>query len=100
MSYSFLKDYDTLKYYNSLIFLYKDNPEGYFGAGKILFIKSDYKNALENIFIAYRIYTDTNSDYVKDSEQLIGIMYSELNNKGKIDLFNEIPMKYNIAINE
>jgi len=101
VSYSFLNDYEnSLKYYNSLIFLFKDNPEGYFGAGKILFIKSDYKNALENIFIAHRIYTKTNSDYVTDSEKLIGMMYTELKNKGKIDLFKEIAKKYNISINE
>lgn len=101
VAYSFLEDYDnSLKYYNSLKFLYEYNPEGYFGVGKILFIQSDYKNALENILIAHLIYAETNSDYIKDSELLIGLIYSELKNQGKIDLFNEIASKYNISINE
>lgn len=101
VSYSFLKDYENcLKFYNELIFLYQDNPEGYFGAGKIQYVLSDYENALENVFNAHRMYIDTNSDYIQDSEKLISIMYSDLKEKGKIDLFLEKAEKYNITIDE
>jgi tetratricopeptide (TPR) repeat protein len=101
VSYSFLKDYqNSLKYYNDLIFLYQDNPEGYFGAGKIQYVISDYENALENVFNAHRMYLDTNSDYLQDSEKLISIMYADLKDKGKINLFLEKAKKYNITIDE
>lgn len=100
--YSFMNDYDkSLNYYNFLTYLYADDPEGYFGAGKILFLKSDYKNALENVFIAHIMYVNTNNtDYIKDSEHLISLMYKELKEKGMLDLFNEVAEKFNIKINE
>jgi len=101
VAFSVLKDYDnSLKYYKEMIFLYPDNPEGYLGTGRMQFIKTDYANALENIFIAHRIYVETNSEYKNESEQLIGIMYSELKDKGKIDLFNEKAGLHNFSINE
>ena len=100
VAYSYLKDYNnSLKYYNSLIFLHQKSPEGYFGAGRMLFIMGDYEAALDNIFIAHLMYIETDSDYVKDSEQMIGIMYSELKGQGKVDLFFEKAKKYNININ-
>lgn len=99
VAYSNLKDYDnSLKYYKELIYLYQDDPEGYLGAGRMQFIKYDYANALENIFIAHRMYVETNSEYTDESEQLIGIMYSELKDIGKIDLFNEKAGLHNFSI--
>lgn len=100
VAYSFIKDYNnSLKYYNSLKFLYQDDPEGYFGAAKILFIKSEYEDALENIFKAYHMYLDSNSEYIKDCEGLIGMMYSELKKIDKLDIFMEKAKKFNININ-
>ncbi len=101
VAYSKLEDYDnSLKYYNELIYFYQDNPEGYLGAGRMQFIKYDYAIALENTFIAHRIYVETNSEYKHESEQLIEIMYSELKKKGKIDLFNRKAELHNFTINE
>jgi len=101
VAYSLLKDNkNSLKYYKELIFYYRDNPEGYFGCGKILFLKSDYENALENIFIAHKIYTQTNSEYLKDSETMIRLIYFEMKDKKKLDIFNEKAKKYNIIIAE
>lgn len=101
VAYSLLKDNkNSLKYYKELIFYYRDNPEGYFGCGKILFLKSDYENALENIFIAHKIYTQTNSEYQKESETLIRSVYSEMKEKKKLDIFTEKAKKYNIVITE
>lgn len=99
--YSFLKDNDnSLKYYKELIYLYQDDPEGYFGMAKILFLKSDYEKSLENLFIAHRIYSNTNSKYLKDSEQLINMMHSKMKEINKLDLFKARAEKYNIIINE
>lgn len=101
LAYSLLKDdKNSLKYFRELIFYYRDNPEGYFGCGKILFHRSDYENALENIFIAHKIYTKTNSEYQKESETLIRLIYSEMKEKNKLDIFTEKAKKYNIVITE
>jgi len=101
VSSSFFNIYENcLKYYNDLIFLYQDNPEGYFGFGKTQFVLSNYESALENVFIAHKMYTDSNSDYLKESEKLISIMHSEIKNKGKINLFLEKAKKYNITIDK
>lgn len=100
VAYSFLKDYKTaLNYYQKLIFLYQDNPEGYFGAGKMQFILSDYKTALKNVFRAHLIYVNTQSAYIADSEQLLGMMYSTLKKEGKLNLFQEVAQLYNVNVN-
>jgi tetratricopeptide (TPR) repeat protein len=101
VAYSLLKDYDNaLKYYNSLIYLYRDDPEGYFGAGKMLFIKGAFEPALEHVFTAHRIYTETNSEYMEDSKLLIGIMFKSLKEMGNEELFTTIAKKHNISISE
>lgn len=47
------------------------------------------------------MYVNTNNtDYIKDSEHLISLMYKELKEKGMLDLFNEVAEKFNIKINE
>ena len=101
VSYSFLQDDDnSIKYYKQLKFLYADNPEGYFGLAKLLFIKEDYENALDNLFIAHRIYTESNSDYVKDSDQLLSYMISKLKELNKMNLVNKKAKEHNITIEE
>lgn len=101
VSYSFLEDDEnSLKNYSQLKFLYPDDPEGYFGLAKIFFIKGDYENALDNLFIAHRIYVNTNSDYIKDSEQLMSLMFSKLKELNKMDLVNKKAKEHNVTINE
>ncbi len=98
--YSFLEDNDnSLKYYDYLKFFYPDNPEGYFGSAKLLFIKADYESALDNLFVAHRIYNETNSDYIKDSEQLMNLMFSKLNELNKQDLIDKKAKEHNITFN-
>jgi tetratricopeptide (TPR) repeat protein len=99
VSYSFLQDYiNSIKSYEQLKFLYPDNPEGYFGLAKMLFVIEDYENALDNLFVAHRIYVDTNSDYAKDSEKLMGIMFSKLTELNKTDLIDRKAKEHNITI--
>ncbi|MBC5774411.1 tetratricopeptide repeat protein [Pontibacter sp. KCTC 32443] len=99
--YSLLEDYDNaLKHYQELVYLYQDDPEGYFGAGKILFIQTKYEQALENLFTAYLLYKKTNSNYLKDSESLISMVYTDLKNKGKLDIFTQKAQQYNVSISE
>jgi len=100
-AYSLLRDYRNSKnYFKDFIYYYQDNPEGYFGLGKILFIKKDYENALENIFIAHQMYEKTNSDNLSDCDKFISLMYSELKKIDKLDLFDIKAKKYNIIVKE
>ncbi|MEI7727099.1 MAG: tetratricopeptide repeat protein [Bacteroidota bacterium] len=101
VAYSFLEDYDhSLDFYSKLIFLYQDDPEGYFGAGKVYFLKSDYEKALDNLFTAHRMYLNTNSEYSKDSEKLISLVYSAMKKQNKLDLFETKSKEYNIQMKE
>ena len=91
-------DDNALKYYEQLKFLYPNDPEGYFGTAKILLIRSEYENALDNLFSAHIRYVNMNSEYVKDSEQLIGALASKLKEIGRTDILDKKAKEYNIEI--
>jgi tetratricopeptide (TPR) repeat protein len=98
--YSKKLDFKTaISYYEKLIKFQPKNAEGYFGAGKNYFSLKDYENALNNIFIAHRIYSEEKSEYVKDTEQIMSIIYQTLKSENKVELFNKIAEKNNIKIN-
>ena len=98
--YSKKSDFKTaIEYYEKLIKFHPKNAEGYFGAGKNYFLVNDYENALNNIFIAHRIYSENKSEYVKDTEQIMSMMYQKLKSENKEELFNKNAEKNNIKIN-
>jgi tetratricopeptide (TPR) repeat protein len=97
--YSFLLDKEnTMKYYNQIKYLYPDNPEGYYGVAKFLFINADYENALDNLFISHRIYSENKSTLSNDSQKLIELFYSKLKELNQLDLFDRKAKKYGITI--
>lgn len=97
--YSKKSDFKTaIEYYEKLFKFHPKNAEGYFGAGKNYFLVNDYENALNNIFIAHRIYSEDKSEYVKDTEQIMSMMYQKLKSENKEELFNKIAEKNNIKI--
>jgi tetratricopeptide (TPR) repeat protein len=97
--YSFLSDKEnTMKFYNQMKYLYPDNPEGYYGAAKFLFTNADYENALENLFISHRIYSESKSELVNDSQKLIELFYSKLKELNQLDLFDSKAKEYGITI--
>lgn len=97
--YTFKSDYKTaISYYEKLIQYHPDNAEGYFGVGKNYIMLNDDEKALENIFIAHVIYTNEKSEYVKDSEQLLGALYQKMKSENKEDLFKKIAEKNNVKI--
>lgn len=97
--YSLKSDYKTaIEYYEKLIKYQPNNAEGYFGAGKnYLQINNDEK-ALNNIFIAHRIYSADKSEYTKDTEMLMGAIYQKMVKENKEDIFKKIAAENNIAI--
>ena len=86
------------EFYRKLIRLYPDNAEGYFGFGKNLFLLKEFEGALENIFIAHRIYQHEKSDYINDTLKIIGVIYQEMKKLNKEDDFNKIAKKMGIEI--
>ncbi|MDX1373400.1 MAG: tetratricopeptide repeat protein, partial [Nitrososphaeraceae archaeon] len=75
-----IKCYEDLKYYHP------NNPEGYFGLAKLSFLKKEYEKALDNIFIAHKLYVASNSEYLTDSKKLISYLYSQLSKEDKLEL--------------
>jgi len=97
--YSLKSDFKTaIEYYEKLIKFQPNNAEGYFGAGKNYFVLNDDEKALDNIFMAHVIYTNEKSEYVKDSEQLLGAIYQKMKSENKEDVFKKIAQKNNVTI--
>jgi len=86
-------------YYKKLKRLYPDNAEGYFGLGKNLVLLNEFESALENIFMAHKIYQHENSNYANDTQKIIELIYYEMKKINKEDDFNKIAKKMSIKIN-
>jgi len=91
---------NALSNYNSLINLYPDNPEGYFGTAKVLFIIEEYEKALDYAFVTHKMYVSRGSDYVKDTEKLISSIHEKMKEQNKLDLFIEKAKAHGITINQ
>lgn len=97
--YKLLEQFDEAEEcYRLLMFYYPESPEGYFGLGSIQLYHAIYSEGLENMFIAYLIYKDLESVYIKDAEKLITQTYLQLKEEGKLALFQLIADKYDINI--
>lgn len=86
------------EYYKKLVRLYPDNAEGFFGLGKNLFLLNEFESALENIFIAHKIYQHEKSDYVNDTHKIIGMINQEMKKLNKEENFTKIANKMGIEI--
>lgn len=97
--YTLKSDFNSaVAYYEKLIHYQPDNAEGYFGAGKSYFALNNDEKALNDIFIAHRIYTADKSDYTKDTEIIMGAIYQKMIKENKEDIFKKIAAENNIAI--
>jgi tetratricopeptide (TPR) repeat protein len=97
--YSLKSDFKTaIEYYEKLIKYQPNNAEGYFGAGKNYFALNEDEKALNNIFTAHRIYTNDKSDFTKDSEMIMGMIYQKMKSENREDLFKKIAAENNIKI--
>ena len=98
--YSIEKDLkNALTCYQKLAFFYPENPEGYFGIGKIYVVVGEYEEAMDYVFTAHRLYTATNSPYLKDSEELISIIYNKLKEANKTEGFMKNAEEFGIHLN-
>jgi len=68
----------ALDAYNKLTRVLPDNPEGYFGKGRLLAGMNKMTPALHSICQAYNIYDKTNNPYRTDAEKVIGYIYGSM----------------------
>jgi len=99
VTYNLNKEFnDAIKYYKKFIELYKEDPEGYYGLGLILYTNNKQEEGLDNLIHAYTIYSALNSPYRADAAKKIGYMYKDLKNQNKEEVFNKVASKYNLKI--
>lgn len=97
--YTLKSDFKTaIEYYEKLIKYQPDNAEGYFGVGKNYLALNEDEKALDQIFKAHRIYTIDKSEYVKDTETIMGAIYQKMKKENKEEVFRKIAAENNINI--
>ena len=96
--YEYQKKFDlAASAYRNIVKQYPDDPEGYFGLGRILFIQDEMEDGLDNMCKAYNLYTKMKSPFRTDAEKMIGGMYEQMKEKGKEKLFQKVLKKNNIS---
>ncbi len=98
--YEFLKKYDkALEAYQNIAKIDKEDPETFFGAGRVYFVhKDDMPNALDNMCKAYNLYIKQKSAYRVDAQKFIQLIYTKMKEQNKIDDFNRILQENNISL--
>jgi tetratricopeptide (TPR) repeat protein len=100
VAYGLSKNNDeALNYYAKLRYYYPNDPEGYFGVAKMCAFSDKYEEALDNIFIAHKLYANAQSPYLKDSNTLVTYIYQQMKEKNMLEIFNRKAKQYNININ-
>lgn len=100
IAYKLKKDYtNAIKWYEKLTKVDSNNPEAFYGISLIQIETKEYEKALDNICQAYILYVNQKSAYRTDTEKLISMLYVELKEQGKLDIFNKTLEKYHIKQN-
>jgi tetratricopeptide (TPR) repeat protein len=89
----------ALECYQKFAYYYPEDPEGYFGIGRIYVAAGEYEQAMDYVFAAHKIYSLSNSEYAKDSQQLISVIYNKMREKNKLDEFIQKAKQYGIDYN-
>jgi tetratricopeptide (TPR) repeat protein len=97
--YQYKKEYQkAIDTYKSLAKLDDNNPEVVYGIGQIyaIYLK-DYEKGLDYMCKAYIMYSNLKSPYRTDAENIINIIYKEMEKQDKVEKFNEILKNNNIS---
>jgi tetratricopeptide (TPR) repeat protein len=97
--YEFKKEFDKeVDAYKKLLAIYPDDPEGYYGIGRVYTLfKNDMENGLDNFCKAYNLYVKLSSPFRADAEKNINAIYHQMKKDGKEDVFNKILKNNNIT---
>jgi tetratricopeptide (TPR) repeat protein len=98
--YEYKKEYDKeLDAYKRLLEIYPDDPEVYYGIGRIYtFFKNDPEKGLDNFCKAYNLYIKINSPYRTDAEKNISSIYRQMKKDNKENVFLKILKDNNISL--
>jgi tetratricopeptide (TPR) repeat protein len=98
VAYEYKKEYDkALEAYLNILKYYPDDPEAYYGAGRIYaYFKVDHEKSLQYMCKCYNIYANTKSPYRVDAEKQISYLYGKMKADGKEELFYKILKDNNI----
>ncbi|HLN20522.1 MAG TPA: tetratricopeptide repeat protein [Bacteroidales bacterium] len=100
VAFTYLEDYErAIANYELLINLYPKNPEGFYGKGKNLFLMDDLENSLDYLFYCHKIYTSQKSEYVKDTDNLISLVFNKMKEKNQLEAFYKIAEEHGIKLN-
>ena len=99
VTYSYKKEYrKAIEYFERLKEIDENNPEVYYGIGQIYFqFLNDHEKSLNNICMAYNLYTEQQSPYRTDAEDIITYIYEAMRKENKEERFFEILKKHNIS---
>lgn len=99
IAYEYLKDYKKASAtYEKFVTLHPDNPEGYFGAGRMYYELGEHYKGVDYMIKAYLMYKKAESPYIADAEQSLGSFYNDLKAKGKLDVFQKAVKDNNVDV--
>lgn len=100
VAYQLKNDLDgAIKAYQNYKIIYPNDPEGFYGLGRIQYFKKEYEPALENMIQAYYLYLEMDSPYNIDAQKHISFLYTDMKEAGQLDAFNTIAKKYKLTVN-
>jgi tetratricopeptide (TPR) repeat protein len=101
LAYAFMGDMEkAIEGYSKFIEIYPEDPEGYYGIGRIYHAQSQLELALDNMMRAFVLYNEENSPYARDAETNIRLYYQDFEKNDMLDDFNRIAEKYKIKIGQ
>ncbi|WP_047549416.1 tetratricopeptide repeat protein [Psychroserpens sp. Hel_I_66] len=90
---------NALSAYENYKITYDNDPEGFYGIGRILYFQKDYEPALQNMIKAYYLYLEMDSPYNIDAQKHIGFIYKEMKELGQLEAFNKIAKENKLQVN-
>lgn len=101
VAYSLMEKFpESVKTYKEFIRIHPEDPEGYYGAARIQFSLEEYDAGLDNLFKAYRLYSEQKSPYLQHAQDVLAFYYKHYNETKNIETFKKIASQNGINLNE
>jgi tetratricopeptide (TPR) repeat protein len=86
------------KYYQRMMDVHPFDAEGYYGISKNYLKIGDYNTGLRYLCQAHQIYVEQDSDYQKDSQKLITMLYDRMQTKDQKKAFKKLVKQYGVKV--
>lgn len=102
IAYQFKKEYKkAIEAFKVLETIDKNDPEVYYGIGRTYALyMGELEKGLDYMCKAYNLYVEQKSPYRTDAEQVMSMIYAEMDKKGNADKFAKILKENNISISD